>query len=68
VIEQIGHDGEEDAPRALPDLQRRRDREVRLADADAAAQVEPALRIAGELPRRGEGFLGTGTTSNSAKE
>ena len=53
MIEEIGHDREVDAAIALADLQRRRDRQVGFADADATAQVEPAF--------------GSGSRANSAR-
>src|SRR4051794_34957527 len=60
VVKEIGHDREVDAPVALPDLQRRGDREVGLANTDATAQVEPAMlgvRVTGERAGDVEGLF-----------
>ena len=51
MVEQIGYDGEVDAPITLADLECRGDRQVSFPNADAAPQVEPAMlgiRVAGK--------------------
>ena len=59
MIEQIRRHGEEHLI-ALLHLQRRRHRQVRLADAHAAAQEEPAVRLPRELDSGVVRLLGAG--------